>query len=55
MAIFQYVAVDQNGSPSNGSVEADSKEQAVSQLTQSGLMVSDITLAQDSPASTSEI
>ncbi len=53
MAIFQYVAVDQNGSPSNGSVEADSKEQAVSQLTQSGLMVSDITLAQDSPASTS--
>ena len=46
MPVFQYVAVDQNGSPSNGTLEADSQEQAVAQLSQSGLMVSEISAAQ---------
>ena len=46
MPVFQYVAVDQNGSPSNGTLEADSQEQAVAQLSQSGLMVSEISASQ---------
>ena len=46
MPVFQYVAVDQNGSPSNGTLEADSQEQAVAQLSQSGLMVSEISAEQ---------
>ena len=50
MAVFKYVAVDQNGSPANGSVEADSQEQAVAQLGQSGLMVSEISVSQETPA-----
>ncbi|MBT6850438.1 MAG: type II secretion system F family protein, partial [Opitutae bacterium] len=50
MAVFNYVAVDQNGSPSNGSVEAESQEQALALLGQSGLMVSEITPAQEAPS-----
>ena len=53
MAVFKYVAVDQNGSPANGSVEADSQEQAVAQLGQSGLMVSEISVSQEALAADS--
>ena len=55
MAVFKYVAVDQNGSPANGSVEADSQEQAVAQLGQSGLMVSEISVSQETPAGDSGV
>ena len=50
MAVFNYVAVDQNGSPSNGSVEAESQEQALALLGQSGLMVSEISPSQEAPS-----
>ena len=50
MAVFNYVAVDQNGSPSNGSVEAESQEQALALLGQRGLMVSEISPSQEAPS-----
>ena len=50
MAVFNYVAVDQNGSSSNGSVEAESQEQALALLGQRGLMVSEISPSQEAPS-----
>ena len=50
MAVFNYVAVDQNGSTSNGSVEAESQEQALALLGQRGLMVSEISPSREAPS-----
>jgi type IV pilus assembly protein PilC len=42
MPVFQYTATDQTGSPSQGNFEAESEEQARSQLAQYGLNVTDV-------------
>jgi type IV pilus assembly protein PilC len=42
MPVFQYTATDQTGAPSQGNFEAESEEQARSQLAQYGLNVTDV-------------
>jgi len=42
MPVFQYTATDQTGAPSQGNFEAESEEQARSQLAQYGLNITDV-------------
>lgn len=47
MPYFQYAATDQQGNASNGTVEAETQEQAMALLAQSGLTVTQIAPYQD--------
>ena len=49
MPIFQYVATDQTGAQTQGSYEAANEEQALAQLAQYGLTVTQLVPTQSAP------
>ena len=50
MPVFQYTATDQTGASSQGNFEAESEEQARSQLAQYGLNVTELVALGDGPS-----